>query len=222
MRAIIFANGNLNDPDAVRSLLREGDLIIAANGGTLKALEAGLTPHLIIGDMDSLDPNLVDELAGSGRVRLIPHPPMKDETDLELAILYAVDEGADEILLLAALGGRLDQTVANLLLLAHPGLEGVRVSVVEGDQEAFLIRSAARIAGRPGDLVSLIPLGRDAVGVTAEGLRWPLRDETLRFGLTRGVSNLLLSDEAQVSVREGMLLCVVTRRGKEIGRQGNK
>jgi len=211
MRTIIFANGDLPDPPACRDLLRPGDLILAADGGAANAVAAGVTPHMVIGDVDSLDPALRAELEAAG-TRLIQHPTDKDETDLELALLYAVEQGADEILILAALGGRLDQTVANVLLLAHPALIGVRVQIVEGNQTAFLVRERAVIHGRPGDGVSLLPLGGDAVGVTADGLRWPLRDETLRFGLARGVSNVLRGRRARLRVREGMLLCVVTRR----------
>jgi thiamine pyrophosphokinase len=211
MRTIIFANGDLPTPPACRDLLRPGDLILAADGGAANAVAAGVTPHLVIGDMDSLDPALRVELEAAG-TRFLQHPADKDETDLELALLYAVEQGADEVLVLAALGGRLDQAVANVLLLAHPALAGVRAQIVEGNQTAWLVRERAVIHGQPGDGVSLLPLGGDAAGVTADGLRWPLRDETLRFGLARGVSNVLRGKRARLRVREGMLLCVVTRR----------
>jgi len=219
MRAIIFANGEFTDPQAARHLLRTGDLIIAADGGTRHALAAGVVPHVIIGDLDSLSPDgrARAEAAGS---RVSRFSPRKDETDLELALLYAVLEGATEIVVLAALGGRLDQTIANLLLLALPELNGLDVRIVEGSQTASLIQSGqsgsdgrdgALIEGRPGDTVSLIPLGGDAVGVTAEGLEWPLQEDTLRFGPARGVSNVLTAEQARVHVRQGLLLCVVTR-----------
>ena len=139
---------------------------------------------------------------------------------LELALLYAAREGAIEIVILAALGGRLDQTVANLLLLALPELDGLDVRIVDGPQTAFLIRGGRDgddgrdvvIEGQPGDTISLIPLGGDAVGVTAEGVAWPLQEGTLRFGPARGVSNVLTAAQARVRVREGVLLCVVIRQ----------
>ncbi|MGD1993325.1 MAG: thiamine diphosphokinase [Anaerolineae bacterium] len=210
MRVIIFANGLFPDPAAHRRLLRPGDLVIAADGGTLHARAAGVNPHAVIGDLDSLPADLRDELA-AGDTRLISRPPAKDETDLELALLYAVEQGAQEIVILGALGGRLDQTLANLLLLALPALRGLDVRIVERDQTAFLIRDQATIEGQPGDVVSLIPLGSDACGVTTDGLKWPLREETLHFGPARGISNLLLGRQARVRVQEGLLLCVVTR-----------
>jgi thiamine pyrophosphokinase len=210
MRAVIFANGEFPDPQSARDLLRSDDLVIAADGGARHALAAGATPNVIIGDLDSLSLEEQARVEATGS-QIIRFSPRKDETDLELALQYAVREGATEIIVLAALGGRLDQTVANLLLLAMPELGGIAVRVVEGAQTAFLVRDKALVEGQPGDTVSLIPLGGDAVGVTAEGLEWPLHEETLRFGPARGVSNTLTAGQARVRVRQGLLLCVVTR-----------
>ena len=214
MRAIIFANGEFPHPQTARDLLHPGDLIIAADGGTRHALTAAATPQVVIGDLDSISPADQARVENSG-ARIIRLSPRKDETDLELALLYAVRQGATEIIVLAALGGRLDQTIANVLLLSLPELAGLDVRIVEGAQEAFLIRGAATITGRPGDTVSLIPLGGAATGVTSDGLEWSLREETLHFGPARGVSNLLTSEQARVRVRRGMLLCVVTHASDE-------
>jgi len=209
MRAVIFANGTFTDPRQARDLLRADDLLIAVDGGTRHAWEAGVDPQLVIGDLDSLSPQEQERLRSSG-TKVSSFSPHKDSTDLELALLRAVSEGADEILVLAALGGRLDQTIANLLLLTLPELAGRDVRIVQGAQIAFVIRDEALIEGRPGDTVSLIPVGGDAAGVTARGLEWPLDDETLHFGPARGVSNVLKAEQAAVRVQQGLLLCVVT------------
>ena len=213
MRALIFVNGDLPDAATARRLAEKADLVVAADGGSRHALALGITPHVVVGDLDSLEPSLRAKLAEAG-TRFLPYPSEKDETDLELALLYAVEQGAEEVLVLGALGRRIDQTLANLLLLAHPALAGVSVRVIAGQQEVFLIHDEALIEGRPGDTVSLIPSGGDVYGVTAEGLKWPLADETLRFGPARGVSNLLLGREARVRVREGFLLCVVIHKSQ--------
>jgi thiamine pyrophosphokinase len=216
MRAVIFANGEFPDPQSARDLLRADDLVIAADGGARHAWDAGVIPHVVIGDLDSLSPGEQARVEATGS-RVVRFSPRKDETDLELALQYAAREGATEIVVLAALGGRLDQTIANLLLLALPELSGIVVHVVEGAQTAFLIQDEAFVEGQPGDTVSLIPLGGDAVGVTTEGLEWPLDEETLRFGPARGVSNVLLTEQARVCVREGLLLCVVTQNNQKPG-----
>ncbi len=213
MRVVIFANGKLNHPEQARESVRPDDLVIAADGGTEHARSVDITPDVVIGDFDSLADGEQERLASTG-VETIAFPARKDETDLELALLHAARAGADEIIILAALGGRLDQTVANLLLLAMPELRNIDVHVVEGPQTAFLICTQATIRGEPGDNVSLIPLGGDAEGVTAEGLEWPLHEDTLRFGPARGVSNVLTREEAHVRVQKGLLLCVVRHESK--------
>ena len=210
MRAIIFVNGELTEPQVVRELLQPDDYLIAVNGGTRHALSIGVVPHVIIGDLDSLAP--ADRVrATAAGARLLSFSPNKDETDLELALRHAIAQGAAEIVIVAALGGRLDQTCANLFLLTLPELKGRRVSIREGRQTAFLICDKAEIKGKPGDLVSILPIAGDAVGVSNEGFEWPLHDETLPLGTTRGISNVLLSEQASIRVRAGMLLCVVTR-----------
>jgi thiamine pyrophosphokinase len=214
MRAIIFTNGELTDAESARKQLRPGDLIVAADGGGRHALALGIAPNIVIGDLDSLSPSEQARAEAAG-ARLLRFSPRKDETDLELALLHAARAGASEIVVLGALGGRLDQTIANVLLLALPALRGIDVRIVEGAQEAFLVRDEALIHGQPGDILSLIPLGGDALGVAVEGVEWPLRDETLRFGLTRGVSNILAGERARVSVRKGILLCVVMRKDRQ-------
>jgi thiamine pyrophosphokinase len=210
MRTVIFANGTFDNPRQARELLRADDLIIAVDGGTRHAWACGVDPQVVIGDLDSLTPDEQERLSSAG-AKVSSFSPYKDRTDLELALLHAVSQGVDEIIVLAALGGRLDQTIANLLLLTLPELVDRDVQVVQGAQRAFVIRDEALIGGHPGDTVSLIPLGGDALGVTAQGLEWPLEDETLRFGPARGVSNVLRKRQASVRVRRGLLLCVVTR-----------
>ncbi len=209
MRAVIFANGTFNDPQQARESLHTDDLIIAVDGGTHHAWACDVDPQVVIGDLDSLTPDEQERLR-AGRAKVINFSPHKDKTDLELALLHAASQGIDEIVILAALGGRLDQTIANLLLLTLPELVDRDVRVVQGAQRVFVIRSEVLIEGHPGDTVSLIPLGGDALGVTAQGLKWSLDDETLRFGPARGVSNVLRDRQALVRVRRGLLLCVVT------------
>jgi thiamine pyrophosphokinase len=209
MRAIIIAAGEAEKHGGWERWVRAGDWIIGADGGAARALDWGLVPQVVIGDMDSLPAALRGELEARGSA-FIEHPRAKDETDLELALNYAVQQGAEEILVLGALGGRLDHTLANLLLLALPSLEGVLVRVVNGAGEVLLVGSKRRITlqGSPGDLVSLLPIGGDACGVTTTGLAWALQSDRLRFGFSRGVSNEMTAREARVEVEQGLLLVV--------------
>jgi thiamine pyrophosphokinase len=206
LRAVVFANGGLPHPYP----LLPDDLIIAADGGARYCLELGLTPHMVVGDFDSLDPNSLESLTKAG-VELVRYPERKDFTDLELAMQHARQRGADEILVLAALGGRWDQTLANLLLPASGSFDSTRVTLIDGAQEIHLLRTGDRLDlhGRPGDTVSLIPLQGDAVGVVSHGLEYALSEETLYFGSTRGISNVLADESAWVLLQLGLLMCIV-------------
>jgi thiamine pyrophosphokinase len=209
IRAIIIANGQLSDPAKARRRIRPGDRVICADGGTQHAHGMGLIPDVVVGDMDSLDPGLRADLEADD-VRFVVHPTRKDETDLELALQLAIDEGAEEVEILAMLGGRLDQSLANLLLVARDEWAPARVKVTEGNQTAWSLRGGQEttIKGASGDLLSLIPLSALVIGVTLEGVEWPLDAATLRFGSTLTVSNMLTATVARLSVKEGLILIV--------------
>ena len=213
-RAIIFANGHLPDLEPARRLICPEDALIAADGGTQHILALGLLPSLVIGDLDSLAADNRRRLEGSS-VEIRQYPRDKNETDLELALHSALDEGYRSILILAALGGRLDQSLGNLALLTDPSLAEVDVRLDDGIEEVFFVRKQADIQGRPGDTVSLLPWGSPAGGVTTEGLRWPLRGETLYPDKTRGVSNEMLGETASVTIQSGLLLVVHRRQNRK-------
>jgi thiamine pyrophosphokinase len=207
LRAVIFANGIAPDKATVCRWLRPGDLVVCADGGAKTALAQGLTPDVVIGDFDSLDETQQALLKAQG-CRCVIYPVAKDWTDLELALKLAIQEGATEIIVLGALGGRLDQELANILLLLLPELEHVPARIVDERQEMFVARGEAVITGQPGNVVSLIPLGGDVVGITTEGLLYPLRDEPLLSGPARGISNVMTGELARVMLKSGALLVV--------------
>jgi thiamine pyrophosphokinase len=206
-RVVILVNGHIPDLEQARRLIRPGDIILAADGGTRHALALGLVPSLVIGDLDSLteDDRCTLEAA---HTEIRRYPPNKDETDLELALHYSVETGFDEILIVAALGDRLDQTLGNLDLLTGSSLAGLDVRVDDGPEQAWFVRTNTMVEGSPGDIISLIPWGGEVTGITTDGLLWPLRDETLHPHKTRGLSNELLGDSASISLKSGLLLVV--------------
>lgn len=210
-RAVIFANGELADGAAVQRWLRPDDFLIAANGGLRHIKALGLKPHLLIGDLDSLSPDEVAALQNSG-VQMERHPAEKDETDLELALQHAVRQGFQSIRIVAALGGRLDQTLANLALLEMPGLEKVDIRLDDGREEIFIIRDQAVVEGQPGDTVSLLAMNECTKGIVTSGLKYALNHETLCPNRTRGISNEMTGDRAEIRLLTGRLLCMHTRR----------
>jgi len=124
---------------------------------------------------------------------------------------YAIRERFPQILVIGGLGGRTDQTLANLSLLANPAWSGADIRIDDGCEEVFRVGIDTILQGTAGDVVSLLSLGIPAEGVRTEGLRYPLRGETLFPFRTRGVSNRMLSDAATISVGKGVLLCIHTR-----------
>jgi thiamine pyrophosphokinase len=211
-RAIVLTNGRIDDPDIIRSRLKEwvGADVIAADGGSLHAETLGLHLHAVIGDLDSLSEGGQAALSKQD-IQIQRSPPEKDETDLELALLYAVSHGAKEIVVLGAFGGRLDMSIANLLLMTHPQLAGVHIEIWNGTQTAWIIHPpGAEIRGHPGDTLSLIPLEGEAIGVTTQNLAYPLSDERLPAGPSRGLSNVLTEARADIRLQEGILLAVHT------------
>jgi thiamine pyrophosphokinase len=208
-RAIIFANGRMDAPPDFLKDPHKSDFVIAADGGTHHCVSLGIRPDVIIGDFDSLDPQLISSYQRAS-VELIKYPAHKDETDLELALQLAIDRRFREIYILAALGDRWDMSIANLLLLGKPMFSKLDLHIVDGPNDLFLIRGGenVEIKSKPGYPLSLIPLAGDVIGITSHGLEYPLQDEILFFGSSRGVSNVFIGDHAQIHVREGLLLCV--------------
>ena len=210
MRAVIFVNGTITDYATLAGWLRADDFLIGADGGTVHCLALGRRPDVIVGDLDSVDPQEVARLAAMG-VQIERHPPAKNETDLELALECAQRHGADEVLLLGALGGRLDQTLGNLLILVQRKWS-FALLIGEGDQLAQVMRSGELLHLRApvSGTVSAIPLSATVTGITYTGLEYPLIDATLHLGSTRGMSNVVATLPATIQISQGLLLVVQT------------
>lgn len=204
-RILIFANGELPNLEAARKLPLPDDFIICADGGTRHALALGLIPQVIIGDMDSLPDGFESSIFKGEFIQVSAD---KNETDLELALQYALAFHPAEILIIAALGGRLDQTLGNISLITDPKFSTFDIQLSDGVEEIFLCRDQALVKGGSGDIVSLIPWGGEASGVETENLKWPLRKEILYPYKTRGISNEMLGEEASVKISSGLLLIV--------------
>lgn len=209
-RIILFANGDLPNLESARALLRPDDFLLGVDAGARHILALGITPHLILGDFDSLTEEELYEFSAAD-VTVKQYPSDKNETDLELALDYAIEAGFREIVILGALGGRLDQTLGNISLLTDLRLATLDVRLDDGLEETFFCRAQSEVRGRSGDIVSLIPWGSDVTGVVTQNLKWPLYGETLHPSKTRGISNEMLGDKASLKISTGLLLIVHRR-----------
>ena len=222
MQAIVLADGDVEARAALDAAwpgwAEPTALVIAADRGARHAEPLGLAVDLWVGDGDSIEPDRLAALDEAGvEIRLVA--AAKDESDTELAVLAAVERSADAIVIVGALGGpRFDHSLANVALLAHPALIGRRVALLDGSTRIALVRAPDHdgrpvrhpLPGRIGGLVTLLPFGDGAAGVTTAGLEYPLRDEPLVAGPARGLSNVRTAAGAEVVVRRGMLLVIET------------
>ena len=215
LRTILFANGPIQNIESTWQRVQPSECIIAADGGWQHCQLLNLKPDLLIGDFDSITPAELQSIQAQG-IRTIRYPDRKDETDLELALHFAVQNGGTQIIILGGLGARWDQTLANILLLTQAKFRDLPISLVDGNQEMFILNSASRsnipIDGYPGDTVSLIPLLGDVQGISTYGLDYPLENETLPIGSTRGISNVILQSPAAVTIQNGILMIVVIHK----------
>jgi thiamine pyrophosphokinase len=206
LRAVIFANGVLTDATNVQAIIQPDDIVIAADGGTRYCKERGLIPKIAIGDMDSVSREEAAILEKS-EIRIVRYPCQKDYTDLEIAIQTAQDFGVNEIIILGGMGERWDMSIANVLLMT--AFE-IPIRLIDGPQEMRLLRggNCIKFHGKIGDTLSLIPVSQDAQGVSSSGLQYSLKNDTLKLGATRGLSNVLTEATAEVCLEHGNLVCV--------------
>jgi thiamine pyrophosphokinase len=207
VKAVVVGDGEPGALDARH--LADADLIVAADGGAGWLAARGVTPHVVVGDLDSIDTTLLHGLEADG-VTIERHPADKDESDAQLAVARAVASGARQVIVLGALGGqRLDHELSNLLMLTDPAWSSVDLRIVRDDTSVRAVSDGGPLVldGASGDIVTLLPIG-DADGVTTDGLAYPLAGDTLRTGQSRGLSNVIASTPASVRLLAGTLLVV--------------
>ena len=208
MRAVLFLNGFADPPGLLVRVAGRADLVVAADGGALNALRAGVVPDLVVGDMDSLGEEGARGVGERGAT-LERHPSRKDKMDGHLAVLAASKRGATDMDLLCAAGGRLDAVFALPHLLLAAERLGMRATVVAGWGEMFVVEDGSRtVEGEAGESVSVFPVSGSARGVTLEGFEYPLRGARLEPGDTLGFHNELAGGGARVVAGEGALLVI--------------
>lgn len=216
-RAVVFAAGDLATGASIEALadLSTDDaarIVIAADGGLAHALALGLTPDAVVGDLDSADPADVDR-AVAGGAEVAQHPADKGETDLELALEFAVGRGANDIVVVGLFGGRIDHELANVGLLASTRWRdaGVAMAADDGVRRVHVVHDAIELAEPVGTTISVLPWAGPATGVSERGMKWDLDDATLPAGAPLGMSNVAVAATQSISVRDGVLLVIVDR-----------
>lgn len=210
--AVVILAGGAAPPAWLAGELPSRVFVIGADSGVEYARRLGLEVNLIVGDLDSVSANV---LADYPDVRIERHSPDKDQTDLELAIDAASAIDAGQVIVVGGSGGRIDHLLANAALLTSERFAGLELSWLTAEARTHVVRSTMTIHGSAGDLVSLIPYGGTAAGVSTTGLLWSLESDVLPSGTTRGISNEMTGPVARVSLTEGVLL--VTHIPSDLG-----
>lgn len=209
----MIAHGDVAPED--RELAASAELLIAADGGALALERWGLLPHVVVGDLDSLGADRAAALAARG-ANVQKFPVAKDQSDLELALRYALDSGADDIALLGIFGGaRIDHALVNTTLIADPAHRDRGVRALLGGTQVRALHGGGELAlrGPVESIVTIIPLGGDATGVRSRGLRYRLDGGTLPFGKSLGLSNVIESLPASVFIKSGVALVIEIEGG---------
>lgn len=206
-KAVVFCNGDLADLSRVRRHIDKKTLLIGCDGGTAHVLSLGLTPHVVIGDFDSISAKTIRALSGK-LVEYIQYPTDKLCTDSELGLTLAMERGCKEIILAGVRGTATDHFLGNIFMLAKKKFAGLNIKIVEGVEEMELVRTRIRITGKKNDDVSLIAIGADASGVSTKGLFYPLKNAVLESGTARGIRNKMTGKYAEITVRKGPLLVI--------------
>lgn len=203
MKALIFSGGDFNAlPDDIN--ITEYKLVIGADSGYISALDAGVVPHIVIGDFDSYPQEMINA------EKIIRLNPVKDMTDTQEAIDTAINQGAEHITILGALGGRIDHTLANIHLLKYARTKGIFAEIKDYNTHIFLADNPCKIKKRKGFCLSLIPL-TTCFGVSISGVFYPLEKAELPVGNPYGISNEFTEDYAYLSIREGDLLVILCK-----------
>ncbi len=205
----IFANGPYQQPANPDSLYGAADLVIAADGGANHCMALGLLPDVVVGDLDSISPPARTKLR-SENIEIIQFPTRKDATDLELALDLAIVKGGHQIVIFAGLGGRWDMSFSNVMLAASEKYRDISVSLMTGSSHLHIVHAKRKltVSGKSGQTISLIPLSQKARGITLSGFEYPLKNETIQFGSSRGISNVLKKKEGSIRLSSGTILCV--------------
>ncbi len=201
--ALLFANGAVTEKEIRRIRDAQFDLIIAADGGVRHALKFGYTPHVVIGDLDSISPEMRKKLP---ETRFIQRPS-QELNDLHKALIYCETQGVAHLTLLGVCGKRLDHTLNNFSVIARFD-QHFKLTIYDEFSQIFIVRNKWQFTGTPGQTISLIPIG-SVHGVKTKGLKWTLNDESLNFGQREGCSNNISSNQVKISLKSGLLIVFV-------------
>lgn len=207
MKAVIIAYGEAGEAEAAMDEILSSDYIICADGGGEFAYRHGITPHYLIGDFDSINQEVLNNLVGNG-IEIIRYPKDKDYTDTEICVYKALELGCEDICILGGIGSRIDHSLGNIGLLHLIAEKGASGYIISRSSEIYLCRDKIRLTGKIGDIISIIPLSGDAKGLKSRGLKFELGNMDIEFGKPIGISNEMTDDKCLIEIEKGEILVI--------------
>ncbi|MCG8550623.1 MAG: thiamine diphosphokinase [Desulfobacterales bacterium] len=207
MKTVIVANGSLCQTKGLLDRIQQADMVIAADGGAVHLHQMGIVPGIIIGDLDSI-PGDILSFFKEKQVKISKYPARKDQTDMELCLEYAIHSGCTDLVIMGATSTRLDHTLANIFILRRLADQGIPTTIMDAHNDIHIVVSQLTLTGRPGDLLSVIPVSDHIQGLTLEGLEYPLTNQSLCMGSTMGISNVFTQNKACINLKSGAVLVI--------------
>lgn len=198
--AVIFCGGEYVNAERINFI--ENPYVVCADSGYDNAVKAGFAPDIVIGDMDSIRSKIKSD------IKIIKLPVHKDETDTQVCIDYLVKSGYTKAYMTCAVGGRIDHTMANIVLLAYGIRKNIDITIIGEDFYMFPITGKREISGNPGETFSVFPYGGNCIGVTENGFEYTLNGAKLECDTPLGISNVLTGNKAIIEVENGILIAV--------------
>ncbi|NLK64460.1 MAG: thiamine diphosphokinase [Tissierellia bacterium] len=207
--ALIIGNGQEVHENIINTI--KYDYVICADGGLEKVKKYGIIPDILIGDLDSLAPDLLKEYEQNIPVERFPSE--KDLTDMELAVEFALSKGYLSIILAGATGTRLDHTLGNIMLMEKYYKDGVNISIVDNNNEMKIISDNTElfIDYKQGYYISIIPLTENIQGLYLEGFKYPLNNVNVQRGSTLCISNQIKGNKGKIKLRQGRAIVFISK-----------
>ena len=205
MKGLIISSGKINDYTLLEDLIEENDYIVCADGGLNHLMNINKVPHVILGDLDSVS-DLGIKYIKDNNIKVEKYPSIKDNTDSELAIIYLINKGIDDMILIGGTGTRLDHTLANLFLLKRFNKNGKHLKVIDDNNIVTYVVDTIEIERKQGWFISIIPINYEGIIVSLTGFKYPLDNKYIEFSSTLGISNEIIEDIGIIEIHKGEAL----------------
>lgn len=210
MKGLVVSNGEVSDLNQLKYISKGVDFIISADGGTNYILKAGIKPDLVVGDLDSIDKDVLSKIKGEN-IQILKFPSHKDYTDTELALKYLADRKFEEVILMGVTGTRIDHTLANVHLLYNLFQKGIKGIIINEKNTIYITDDELEIEKEEGTFVSVIPINLNGAKVTLKGFLYETDRADFHFSSTFGISNEIVEKKGYVKVEEGICLIIKSK-----------